>query len=77
MSLAIECGATSSSILYLNSEKGLNFKFQMGPANYKILSSMELEGLFRNIKVKLGNDCQVIQGGIGMPGIMTDEDKLV
>jgi hypothetical protein len=73
MSLAIECGATYSTILYNGDAKESIFK--MGSANFKNMTCIELEGFFRNIKTKLGTD--IHQLGIGMPGIISMDDKLV
>lgn len=77
MSVAIEGGATSSSVLYTSEDVDDSMKFfKMGPANLKLMSQLELERFLRGIKVSLEKD-SVNNLGIGMPGIITEQDKLV
>jgi hypothetical protein len=75
MSLAIECGATHSSVLYMDGEKELK-RLTMGSANFKMMSEPDLEGFFQSISTTLGK-IPVNELGIGMPGIITEADVQV
>jgi len=75
MSLAIECGATNSTAVYIR-DNGTKKVFELGPANFKILPHAELKSMFANLKTQLANE-NVNSIGIGMPGLLSDKDKHV
>ena len=83
MSLAIECGATSSVVVYVAPEvEGTDIqyeqttRFHYGPANYKLLKPLELERFFRTIHDEIDKPA-VRSLAVAMPGILNDFDRKV
>jgi len=76
MSLAIESGATSSTVLYLPKNEADSITLTLGPGNFRLMSPQQLEDFFQEIKIGLKGS-PVTSLGIGMPGILTDRDKSV
>ena len=83
MSLAIECGATSSVVVFIAPEVEQNdiqyeqtTRFHYGPANYKLLKPLEHKKFFRVIHDEINQD-GVISLAVAMPGILNDFDRKV
>jgi hypothetical protein len=78
MSLAIESGATSSSVVYIPDGSGKNetLRFRLGPANFCLMTHNQLSEYFREIKSAL-KGASVRTVGIGMPGILNEKNKNV
>jgi hypothetical protein len=66
--LAIESGATSSSVVYIPDGSGKNetLRFRFGPANFCLMTLTQLSKYFREIKSAV-KGASVSTVGIGMP----------
>ena len=77
--LGIECGATSSIAIleWGNKQEMINFE----PANFRLLSGEKLgsilTGLRETAKARLPVSVSVEKLAIGLPGVLTDDDRAV
>lgn len=76
MSLAIECGATSSDVILVADNGNIQKHFRLGSANYQLMDDEQLEIFFHNIGDRLIS-LPVHSIGIGMPGIVDSTDVQV
>ncbi|KAJ6640119.1 N-acetylmuramic acid 6-phosphate etherase, partial [Pseudolycoriella hygida] len=72
MSLAIECGATSSDVVLLADDGAVRKHFRLGPANYQLMDEEEVDNFFQVIQ-RLHSD-PIHSIGVGMPGILDAAD---
>lgn len=76
MSLAIECGATSSEVFVVGDDGNIQKQFLFGSANYRLMDESSLEVFFRNIRDRLLS-YPIHSIGIGIAGIVDSTDKEV
>lgn len=76
MSLAIECGATTSDVFLVDDDGNIQKRLLLGSANYVLMDESELEGFFLEIRHNLLT-FRIHSIGIGMPGIVDIKDRQV
>lgn len=70
--LGIEAGATHTTVLLVDGADQVLTRFELGPANIRLLSNAELSGIFREIKRRTGSPTAV---AAGMAGLRNDNDR--
>lgn len=76
MSLAIECGATSSDAILVDDSGSIQKHIRLGSANYQLIGEEKLETFFRDIHDQLLS-FPIHSVGVGMPGIIDAIDVQV
>lgn len=76
MSLAIECGATSSDVILVTDSGIIQKYFRSGSANYRLMDEEKLELFFQDINSVL-HSFSIDSIGLGMPGILDSTDVQV
>lgn len=81
MSLAIECGATNSVVVFVDDDQyEIDFdktkRYHFGPANFKLLKPIELSRFFGNIYTSI-EDKQVNALAVAIPGLLSESDRKV
>ncbi|MFZ4767288.1 MAG: N-acetylmuramic acid 6-phosphate etherase [Roseimicrobium sp.] len=69
--LGIETGATHTTALLADENDAVIERFELGPANIRLLSQADLAALFREIKRRTGTPSAV---AAGLAGLRTEED---
>ena len=70
--LGIETGATHTSVLLVDEADTTLQRFDLGPANVRLLTNVEIARVFREIKRRTGEPSAV---AAGMAGLRNDADK--
>lgn len=76
MSLAIECGATSSDAILVADDCSIQKHFRLGSANYQLMGEEKLEIFLQDIRDHLLS-FPIHSIGMGMPGIVDSTDVQV
>lgn len=76
MSLAIECGATSSDAILVADNGSIHKHFRFGSANYQLMDEEKLRVFFQDIHDHL-LAFPIHSVGVGMPGIVDSTDTQV
>lgn len=70
--LGIETGATHTSVLLVNEADETLVRFDLGPANVRLLTNVEITRLFRDIKRRMGTPASI---AAGMAGLRNEADE--
>lgn len=76
MSLAIECGATSSDAIFVTDDGSVKKHIRLGAANYKLIDEAKLKNFFKEIHEILSS-FSIRSIGVGLPGILDSADATV
>lgn len=76
MSLAIECGATSSDVVLVADNGSIQKHIRFGSANYQLMGEEKLEIFLQDIRDHLLS-LPIRSIGVGMPGIVDSADVQV
>ena len=72
--LGLECGSTRSIVVLSDEHGDCVSRFELGPANFRLISQPQMETLFRRVAAQVPRPAAV---GIGMAGVISESERQV